>query len=93
MMASFEIGVQAARSEELQAIFAQAYEEVRRDIPDDFLDLGDLDPKTRRAVGSLLLALMSGVTVQVLLDPKGAPTAEDLTLGMKTIAKAFTAKG
>ena len=53
----------------------------------------NLDPKTRRAVGSLLLALMSGVTVQVLLDPKSAPTADDLTLGMKTVAKAFTRKG
>jgi AcrR family transcriptional regulator len=93
MMASFDIGVQAARSPELQAIFAEAYEQVRHDMPEDFLDVTGLDPKTRRAVGSLLLALMSGVTVQVLLDPKGAPTADDLTLAMKTIAKAFTAKG
>ena len=53
----------------------------------------NLGPKTRRAVGSLFLALMSGVTVQALLDPKGAPTADDLTLGVKTVAKAFTQKG
>ena len=85
--------MQAARSDELKAIFANAYEQVRLDLPDDFLDIAQIDPKTRRAVGSLLLALMSGITVQVLLDPKGAPNADDLTLAMKTIAKAFMAKG
>ena len=88
-IASFEIGVQAVRSAELKAIFAGAWEEVRRDMPDDFLDVETLDARTRRAVGSLLLAIISGVTVQVLLDPEVAPTADDLTLAMKTIARAF----
>ena len=92
-IASFEIGVQAVRSPELRAIFAEVYEGVRRDLPEDFLDPEKLDAKTRRAVGSLLLAIISGVTVQVLLDPEGAPTADELTLAMKTIAKAFMAKG
>ena len=87
--ASFEIGVQASRSDELKAIFAATYAEVRRDMPEDFLGDEPLDPKTRRAVGSLLLAIISGVTIQVLLDPKGAPTADDLTLAIKTIARAF----
>jgi hypothetical protein len=31
----------------------------------------------------LLLALTSGMTVQYLIDPKGAPAADDLTLAMK----------
>ena len=92
MIASFEIAVQAARSDELKAIFAATYPMVRNELPDDFLEIDRLDPKTRRAVGGLLLAIISGVTVQVLLDPEGAPTADDLTLAMKTIAKAFTDK-
>ncbi len=92
MTASFEIAVQAVRSDELKAIFAATYPEVRTELPNDFLEIEGLDPKTRRAVGGLLLALISGVTVQYLLDPKGVPTADELTLAMKTIAKAFTAK-
>ena len=64
MQASFEIGVQASRSDELKAIFAATYAEVRNDIPGDFLGA---EP----------------------LDPKGAPTADDLTLAIKTIARAF----
>lgn len=88
-VASFEIGVQAVRSEELKAIFAATYADVRNTMPADFLGDEPLDTKTRRAVGSLLLAIISGVTVQVLLDPKGAPTADDLTLAIKTIARVF----
>lgn len=92
MMASFEIGVQAVRSDELKAIFRVAWAEVRNDLPADFLDIDKLDAKTRRAVGGLLLAIISGVTVQYLLDPEGAPTADDLTLALKTIGKAFVSK-
>jgi AcrR family transcriptional regulator len=87
--ASFEIGLQALRSDELKAIFAATYADVRNTMPADFLGPEPLEPKTRRAVGSLLLAIISGVTIQVLLDPKGAPTADDLTLAIKTIARAF----
>ena len=87
--ASFEIGLQALRSDELKAIFAATYADVRNTMPADFLGPEPLDAKTRRAVGSLLLAIISGVTIQVLLDPKGAPTADDLTLAIKTIARVF----
>jgi hypothetical protein len=48
-----------------------------------------VDERTRKAVGGLLLALISGMTMQQLLDPDGAPTAEDLTLAMQTMASLF----
>jgi AcrR family transcriptional regulator len=89
MQASLEIGVAASRSDELKSIFAKAWAEVRDELPADFLGPQDLDPSTRRAVGSLLLALISGMTMQVLLDPEGAPTADELTVAMRTIAQAF----
>jgi len=91
LLASFDIAVQAARVPELQAIFAATYPEVRTGLVDDFLGI-ELDAKSRKAVGGLLLALLSGMTVQVLLDPQGAPTADELTLAMKTIGRAFAAK-
>ncbi|MEO6012571.1 MAG: TetR/AcrR family transcriptional regulator [Devosia sp.] len=93
LLASFEIGVAASRSDPLKAIFATAYADVRKELPEDFMDAEALDPKTRRAVGSLLLAIISGMTIQYLLDPEGTPTADELTLAMKTVAKAFVAKG
>jgi hypothetical protein len=65
---------------------------VRTGLVDDFLGPASMDGKTRKAVGGLLLALLSGMTVQYLLDPKGAPTADELTLAMKTIGRAFAAK-
>lgn len=91
-LASFDIAVQAARSPQLQQIFVQTWPEARAGLVDDFLVLDKADAKTRTAVGGLLLALISGMTVQYLVDAKGAPTADDLTLAMKTIAKAFGEK-
>jgi AcrR family transcriptional regulator len=92
LLASFDIAVQAARAPELQAIFAATYPDVRLGLVDDFFGV-ELDAKSRKAVGGLLLALLSGMTVQVLLDPEGAPSADELTLAMKTIARLFVAKG
>ena len=92
MMASFDIAVQAARTDELKRVFVQMWPHARASLVDDFLVVDKLDPRARIAVGGLLLALISGMTVQYLIDPDGAPTADDLTLGMKTIAKAFAQK-
>jgi AcrR family transcriptional regulator len=92
MMASFEIAVQATRTDALKRVFVQTWPDARNSLVDDFLVVDKLDPKTRTAIGSLLLALISGMTVQYLIDPEGAPTADDLTLAMKTMAKAFGEK-
>ena len=88
-VASFEIGVRAMRSDELKAIFAQTYTEVREELPRDIFDVERLDAKTRTAVGGLLLALISGIGIQYALDPRGAPTPDDLVLALKAIGKAF----
>jgi hypothetical protein len=42
------------------------------------------------AVGSIHQALLSGVLVQWLIDPDSAPSAADLTLGLRTIAADVT---
>ena len=93
MMASFDIAVQATRSDELKRMFVEIWPDARKSLADDFLVLDKVDAKAKSAVGGLLLALISGMTVQSLIDPEGAPTAEDLTLAMKTIGKAFADKG
>jgi AcrR family transcriptional regulator len=58
--------------------------------------LAGIDPETQpeqaAAVGSIFQALLSGLLVQALVDPDRTPTAEQLTEGMRTIAKVFSAK-
>jgi hypothetical protein len=93
LLASYEIAAQAVRSPELKAIFVAAWRDVRSDLPQDFIDVEGLDAKTVRAVGGVLLALISGLTVQHLIDPAGTPGPGDLVLGIKTIAKAFGRAG
>ncbi len=46
----------------------------------------DPDEPVTRAVGSLHQALLSGVLVQWLIDPDHAPSADDLTAGLRFIA-------
>ena len=41
-----------------------------------------MDPKLVRAIGSTMLAMMTGVMAQWLLNPKAAPTAEELAEAM-----------
>jgi hypothetical protein len=44
-----------------------------------------LDPEDVHTVGSLL-ALMSGVLMQWMLDPENAPTPENLTAGLHALS-------
>ncbi len=44
------------------------------------------DERLAYAVGSIHQALLSGVLVQWMIDPDAAPSAADLTLGLRTIA-------
>lgn len=92
-LASIDIAVQAARSNELGKIFIETWPMARLGLVDDFVVLEDADERTRRAVGGLLLALISGLTIQYVIDPDGTPDADDLTLAMKTIARAFRDDG
>ncbi|MEV4724891.1 TetR/AcrR family transcriptional regulator [Micromonospora humida] len=49
--------------------------------------------ETRRAVGSFLLALMTGLTVQRLLDPEAAPSGRDLAEALRVIVGAVNESG
>ena len=89
LMASFEIATQAVRSPELRGIFASAWQDARQGLPEDFVGDQGFDARTNRAVGGVLLALISGMTLQYLIDPEGAPSATELTAGLKAIAAAF----
>jgi hypothetical protein len=46
----------------------------------------ELDPETISTVGSVQMALMSGVMTQWLVDPAHAPSAEQIAAGIRALA-------
>jgi AcrR family transcriptional regulator len=90
LVASFEAVGQIERSPELRAIIAGAQEDGRLTLAADFFTIDpSMDQKTVRAVGAAMLAMMTGVMAQWLINPKGAPTAEELTVAMAAMAGMF----
>jgi len=49
-----------------------------------------LDDETVRTVGSVQMALMSGVMIQWLVDPAHAPSAEQIAAGLRALARPTT---
>lgn len=90
VVASFEAVGQIERSPELRAIIAQAQEDGRLSLAADFFNIDPaMDPNTVRAMGASMLAMMTGVMAQWLINPKAAPTAEELTGAMGAMASLF----
>src|SRR5690606_36135633 len=86
LMASFEAFVEAERNPQLRQLLAGSYATVRDEFGADFLLIAEeLTPSQRRAVGSVLLALLSGMMAQYLMAPEGMPTGEEITLAFKII--------
>jgi AcrR family transcriptional regulator len=85
--ASFELFALVDRVPELRQQLAEANEEARLGLGEIF---GGLDPATdlarTRAVGSFYQALISGIVAQWLIDPERAPTAGEITEGLRIVA-------
>jgi AcrR family transcriptional regulator len=90
-LASFENAATAMRLPELSAIIAAGQEDARIGLGDDFA-AADADPGTRRAIGSLMLAVTTGVIAQWLVDPKRSPSPEDIVKAFQAIGEAFARK-
>jgi AcrR family transcriptional regulator len=90
-LASFENAATAMRSPQLLAIIAEGQEEARVGLGDDFAAT-DADAASRRAVGSLMLAVTTGVIAQWLVDPKRSPSPDDIVKAFHAIAEAFARK-
>ncbi|MEO8883407.1 MAG: TetR family transcriptional regulator [Devosia sp.] len=90
MVASYDVLGQMEHAPELRLMMREAYEMVRTDMAFDFLNVPEgTDPATVRAVSSVLLAMLSGLLVQYLVDPATAPKAEDLAAGIRFIGRAL----
>jgi AcrR family transcriptional regulator len=88
LVASTEAFAQAERAPEIREQIAAAYEHARPEMAArlhgvDFTE----DPETARAVGSVHMALVAGLTQQWLIDPDHAPSAREVAAGLRVIAQ------
>ncbi|MDQ1289366.1 MAG: hypothetical protein QG622_2932 [Actinomycetota bacterium] len=88
--ASSEIYTEAFHQEELRERLQEAYRESRPWFAQMTLgeapgEKGPSDERVAKAVGSLVLAIVSGLSVQWLLDPDDAPTAAELVAALRTV--------
>lgn len=87
-MASFEALAQVERSDEVREKFARLHEDLRADLAQLIPGSADLTQGQARAVGSFMVAIMAGLTVQWLIDPDHAPSAEEMAFALRTIVDA-----
>ncbi|MFD5895231.1 TetR/AcrR family transcriptional regulator [Streptomyces sp. NPDC060366] len=97
LVAATEGFAQAERSPEVRAQIAEAYELARPQLAADLHGIrgeeGSADAATARAVGSVHMALVAGLTQQWLVDPEHAPSASELAAGLRAIARSLDADG
>jgi AcrR family transcriptional regulator len=87
-LASIEAMLQSEHSAELKAQIAAGMEQGRRGLAALLTarDERTIDESTVRTVGSVSMALMSGVMTQWLTDPEHAPSAEQIAAGVRALA-------
>ncbi|MEU1883150.1 TetR/AcrR family transcriptional regulator [Streptosporangium sp. NPDC020072] len=91
--ASVEALVQAEHSPELRRYLADGQREGRRGLASILLGVEEdaLQEGTTRTLGSVQLALLSGVMMQWLADPEQAPTGAEILEGLRTLVGLFEA--
>ncbi|MEU6868924.1 helix-turn-helix domain-containing protein [Streptomyces sp. NPDC046876] len=87
--ASVEAFVHAQSRPELLAVLAEAQRRNRRMVAAGLLGVPveEVSEEDVRSLGSLHIALLSGVMVQALTDPEAAPTGRELAQGLRTMAE------
>lgn len=90
-LASYEALLQGERAPELRARLAKAQEEGRRGVAAWLTGApeAEVDERTVRGVGSIQMALMSGLVGQMILDPEGTPSGAEIARGLRALADLF----
>ncbi|GAA4577588.1 TetR/AcrR family transcriptional regulator [Planotetraspora kaengkrachanensis] len=87
----FELIAQMDRMPELRESFAAANRQARLGLAALFDGLDPVaDEKKAMVVGAFHQALLGGMAAQWLVDPEGAPSAEDLAEALRTITAGLT---
>jgi AcrR family transcriptional regulator len=94
-IASIEALIQAEHAPELRAQLADGQQEGRRGMAALLtgIDEDALDDTTTRTLGSVQMALLSGVMVQWLTDPARAPTADEVVAGLRALSAVLPPPG
>jgi AcrR family transcriptional regulator len=90
--ANFEIFAEIDRIPELRQLIEEGLiQKARSGLASLFQEIDEksVDPQSIQTVGSVYYALLTGVMVQWLIDPKHAPTARDLAEGIKAITASL----
>ncbi|MFF5707214.1 TetR/AcrR family transcriptional regulator [Streptomyces sp. NPDC012794] len=88
-IANVEAFVHAQSSPELLAVLAEGQRRSRRMVAAQLAGVSeeDVSEEDVRALGSVHLALLSGVMVQALTDSEQAPTGRELTQGLRRMVE------
>ena len=87
-LASLEAFVLAGRSPELGKQISAGVQEGRRGLAAALTGVpeAEIDDETVRSIGSVQMALMSGVMIQTLDDPDNAPSPAEIVAGLRALA-------
>jgi hypothetical protein len=87
-LASVEAFLQGGRSEEVRALLAWGNEEARRGMTAwlEGVPESEVADDAVSSLGSVQVALISGLMLQWLNDPDHAPSAEEVVRGLREIA-------
>ncbi|WP_255949233.1 TetR/AcrR family transcriptional regulator [Streptomyces odontomachi] len=88
-LASVELFMQAQRQPELRTALAEGTAQGRRGMAAILTGVpeSEVTGETVRSLGSVQLALMSGVMIQHFSDPAAAPTATEVLQGLRSLAE------
>jgi AcrR family transcriptional regulator len=88
-LASIEALVQAEHDPALRDLLLDAQREGRRGLAAALLGVAEetVDESAARTVGAVQNALVVGMFTQWLMDPQGAPTAEEILAGLRFLGK------
>ncbi|WP_043236524.1 TetR/AcrR family transcriptional regulator [Streptomyces violaceusniger] len=90
LVAGAEAFAQAERSAEVRQQLAEAFERSRTALAAELHGIEDAEEgEVARAVGSVHMALVAGLTQQWLVDPERAPSAREVATGLRRIAQAL----
>jgi AcrR family transcriptional regulator len=89
--ANFEISPYIDTMPEVRSVMATAQHEARLGLARLFLGIDNsVDPKSARDAGALYYAMLAGVMTQWLIDPAHAPSASELTNGLRIVVSGGT---
>ncbi|MCX5204023.1 TetR/AcrR family transcriptional regulator [Streptomyces sp. NBC_00237] len=89
-----EVVTRLEHDEALREAIKGPQEEGRLGVAEAFLGMDqEADPERARVAGTLTQALMAGVMIQWMTDPETAPSAGDLTEGLRVLMERGPAAG